>query len=247
MDPFQGRRWVIILIIFFMGMLFLVRLLYIQVLGDKWIVRANNITHSEKVIKPSRGLIYDRNGKLLVTASQVYDIWVTPREIRKIDTLELCKVLALTREEFDKKLLKARNYAPYKASLFLEGVPSEDYGRMVTKLNHYSGFETKINTQRGYPHDVGAHILGYIRKISGKQFKKDQSEEGENYYIMDDYIGITGLEKVYEKELRGERGSLGYLKDRLGNKKPRLKLNLLKKAATCTVQSIWICKLLENN
>jgi len=224
MDPYQGRRWVIILIIAFMGGIFLVRLLYIQVLDDKWIVRAENITHSEKVIKPSRGLIYDRNGKLLVTASQVYDIWVTPREIREIDTLELCHVLALTREEFDEKLLKARNYASYKASLFLEGVSSEDYGRMVTRLNHYKGFETKINTQRGYPHDVGSHLLGYIRKISGKQFEKDQSEEGENYYIMDDYIGITGLEKVYEKELRGERGTLGYLKDRLGNQKTEVEV-----------------------
>ncbi len=222
MDPNQGRRWVIILIIFFIGVIFLVRLLYIQVLDDKWIVRANNITHSQKIIKPSRGLIYDRNGELLVTASQVYDIWVTPREIGTIDTLELCKTLALTKEEFDEKLLKARNYASYKASLFLEGVPSEDYGRMVTKLNHYDGFETKINTQRGYPHDVGAHLLGYIRKISDKQFEKDQSEKGEHYYIMDDYIGITGLEKVYEKELRGERGSLGYLKDRLGNKKTEI-------------------------
>jgi len=228
MDPYQGRRWVIILIIIFIGAIFIVRLFYIQVLDDKWIVRAENITYSEKVIKPSRGLIYDRNGKLLVTASQVYDIWVTPREIRKVDTAELCEVLALTREEFDEKLLKARDYASYKASLFLEGVSNEDYGRMVTRLNHYSGFETKINTQRGYPHDVGAHVLGYIRKISGKQFEKDQSEEGENYYIMDDYIGITGLEKVYEKELRGERGSLGYLKDRLGNQKTELKTKLAK-------------------
>lgn len=228
MDPYQGRRWVIILIIIFIGAIFIVRLFYIQVLDDKWIVRAENITYSEKVIKPSRGLIYDRNGKLLVTASQVYDIWVTPREIRKVDTAELCEVLALTREEFDEKLLKARDYASYKASLFLEGVSNEDYGRMVTRLNHYSGFETKINTQRGYPHDVGAHVLGYIRKISGKQFEKGQSEEGENYYIMDDYIGITGLEKVYEKELRGERGSLGYLKDRLGNQKTELKTKLAK-------------------
>jgi len=228
MDPFQGRRWVIVLIITFIGIIFITRLLYIQVLDDKWIVRAENITHSQRVIKPSRGLIYDRNGELLVTASQVYDIWVTPREIGKIDTLELCRVLDLSKEDFDKRLKKARNYAPYKASVFLEGVSKEDYGKMITKLNHYKGFETKINTQRGYPHDVGAHILGYIRKISAEKYKKDQ-EEGEKYYMMDDYIGVTGLEKVYEKELRGERGALNYLRDRLGNEKTKIEIEHAKK------------------
>ena len=221
MDPYQGRRWVIILIMLFMGIIFISRLLYIQVLDDKWIERAEKITHSQKVIKPSRGLIYDRNGKLLVIANQVYDIWVTPNKIGKIDTLELCDVLGLTRTDFDKRLKKARNYAPYKASVFIEGVSQEDYGAIITRLKHYQGFETKKNTQRGYPHDIGGHIFGYIRKISAKQYAKDQQKEVP-YYLMDDYIGITGLEKTYENELRGKKGTLKYLRDRLGNKTTEL-------------------------
>lgn len=221
MDPFQGRRWVIILIILFIGIIFITRLLYIQVLDDKWISRAEKITHSQKVIKPSRGLIYDRNGELLVIANPVYDIWTIPREIGKIDTLELCNVLNITKDDFDKRIKKARNYASYKASIFLEGVSQEDYGSMITRLKHYKGFETKKNTQRGYPHDIAGHILGYIRKISAAQYAKDQQKESP-YYLMDDYIGITGLERTYEAELRGKRGTLEYLRDRLGNETTEL-------------------------
>lgn len=221
MDPFQGRRWVIILIILFIGIIFITRLLYIQVLDDKWISRAEKITHSQKVIKPSRGLIYDRNGELLVIANPVYDIWTTPREIGEIDTLELCNVLSITKDDFDKRIKKARNYASYKASIFLEGVSQEDYGSMITRLKHYKGFETKKNTQRGYPHDIAGHILGYIRKISAAQYAKDQQKESP-YYLMDDYIGITGLERTYEVELRGKRGTLEYLRDRLGNETTEL-------------------------
>ena len=224
MNPNQGRRWVIVLIMLFIAFIFILRLLYIQVLDDKWSKRAESITNSQEVIKPARGLIYDRNGKLLVVASQVYDIWVTPRKIGKIDTLELCDILGLSREEFDKRLQKARNYASYKASVFMEGVSSSDFAKMITKLQRYKGFEVKVNTQRGYPADVGAHFLGYIRKISAEKYKKNK-EDGNDYYLMDDYIGITGLEKVYEEELRGKRGKVKYLKDRLGNKKTELDID----------------------
>jgi penicillin-binding protein 2 len=224
MDPYQSRRWVIILIILFIGVIFLSRLFYIQVIDSKWIDRAQSITHSRKIIKPSRGLIYDRNGELLVIAKQVYDIWTTPKDIGEVDTLELCEVLGITKADFDKRLKKARNYAPYKASVFIEGISQEDYGSIITKLKHYKGFETKKNTQRGYPHDIAAHILGYIRKISAEQYAKDKLKE-EPYYLMDDYIGITGLERTYEKELRGKRGALEYLRDRLGNEATELSTN----------------------
>ena len=93
MDPFQGRRWVIILILILIGLVFIFRLLFIQVLDTKWKDRAKNITLSEKSIQPPRGLIYDRNGKLLVSANQVYDIMVTPRDIGQIDYAEYLEKL----------------------------------------------------------------------------------------------------------------------------------------------------------
>ncbi len=218
MDPFQNRRWVIILTIFTIGVIFIVRLLYIQVLDDKWSKRSEEITHSEKSLKPSRGLIYDRNGKLLVEASQVYDIYVFPDEIGEVDTNELANFFDLTREEFDTKLNKAIAYASYKPSIFIEGMNKEDYSKIAFQLPSKKGFHEERNTQRGYPEHVAAHVLGYIGIINEKEYLADKASE-EPYYKMTDYIGKTGIELVYEKELRGRRGVVSYLKDRLGNEK----------------------------
>ena len=96
MDPYQNRRWVIIMIILLTGVVFIFRLFFLQVVNDKWKNRAHDISYSEKNIYPPRGLIYDRNGKLLVSANQVYDIMITPKEIGKNDTLKICKTFELT-------------------------------------------------------------------------------------------------------------------------------------------------------
>ena len=142
MDPFQGRRWVIILIVILIGMVFIFRLLFVQVIDPKWKNRAKVITLTEKSIQPPRGLIYDRNGKLLVSANQVYDIMVTPKEIGKIDTLALCSLLGISKSQFDDKIIEASSgyNVSYKASLFIEGMYKEDYAKISTALKKYSGF-----------------------------------------------------------------------------------------------------------
>ncbi len=221
MDPYQNRRWVIILSIIAVSIVLVVRLMYLQVLDDKWANRSEEITHSEKSLKPSRGLIYDRNGVLLVEASQVYDIYVTPDEIGETDTAELCKLFSLTREEFDKKLEKANNYASYKSSIFIEGMHKDDYGKIANILPEVNGFHEERNTQRGYPEHVAAHVLGYIGIISKEEYEADKHSD-DPYYTMNDYVGKSGIELIYEKELRGERGKVSYLKDNLGNEKEDL-------------------------
>lgn len=221
MDPYQNRRWVIILSIITVSIVMIVRLLYLQVLNDKWANRSEEITHSEKSLKPSRGLIYDRNGVLLVEASQVYDIYVTPDEIGETDTAQLCEVFDLTRKEFDKRLEKASNYASYKASIFIEGMHKDDYAKIAHILPDIDGFYEERNTQRGYPEHVAAHVLGYIGIISKEEYEADKSSD-DPYYTMNDYIGKSGIELIYEEELRGERGKVSYLKDRLGNEKEDL-------------------------
>lgn len=221
MDPFQNRRWVIILSIIAVAIVMVVRLLYLQVLNDKWANRSEEITHSEKSLKPSRGLIYDRNGILLVEASQVYDIYVTPDEIGEVDTAKLCEIFDLTREEFDAKIEKANNYASYKASVFIEGMHKDDYAKISHYLPEIKGFYEERNTQRGYPEHIAAHVLGYIGIISKEEYEEDKNSTNP-YYSMNDYIGKSGIELIYEKELRGERGKVSYLKDRLGNEKEDL-------------------------
>lgn len=221
MDPYQNRRWVIILSIIAVGIVMIVRLLYLQVLNDKWADRSEEITHSEKSLKPSRGLIYDRNGVLLVEASQVYDIYVTPKDIGEVDTNELCAVFDLTREEFDKKLDKALAYASYKPSVFIEGMHKNDFAKIAHSLPDIAGFFEERNTQRGYPEHVASHVLGYIGIISKEEYEEDKSS-ADPYYTMNDYVGKSGIELIYEEDLRGERGMVSYLKDRLGNEKEDL-------------------------
>lgn len=221
MDPFQNRRWVIILAILTVGIVMVVRLLFLQVFDDKWADRSEEITHSEKSLKPSRGLIYDRNGVLLVEASQVYDIYVTPNEIGETDTAQICQIFDLTREEFDKKMAKANNYASYKPSIFIEGMHKNDYAKIAHYLPDLPGFFEERNTQRGYPEHIAAHVLGYIGIINKEEYEADKSSESP-YYKMNDYIGKSGIELIYEKELRGQRGRVSYLKDRLGNEKEDL-------------------------
>ena len=225
MDPYQGRRWVIILILILIGLIFIFRLLFVQVFNTKWSDRAHVITHSEKSIQPPRGLIYDRNGLLLVSANQVYDIMVTPREIGEIDTVELCKLFAISKNKFDDKIKRATSgyNVSYKASLFIEGMAKDDYAKISTGLRKYKGFSTIRSSERGYPMHNAAHILGYIRKISKKQYETHKQDE--EPYFKNDYIGITGLESVYENELRGKRGKVYYLQDYKGNKKEKIEEN----------------------
>lgn len=225
MDPFQNRRWVIILILLLIGLVFVFRLLFIQVLDPKWKDRARRITHTEKSIQPPRGLIYDRNGKLLVSANQVYDIMITPREIGEIDTLALCTLFSITKEQFDQKIIAATSgyNVSYKASLFIEGMSKESYAKISNGLKKYNGFEALRSSERGYPFHNAAHILGYIRKISKKQY--DSHKQDKEPYHKNDYIGITGLEKVYENQLRGKRGKIFYLQDYKGNKKEKIEEN----------------------
>ena len=111
---------------------FIFRLLFVQVIDPKWKNRAKVITLTEKSIQPPRGLIYDRNGKLLVSANQVYDIMVTPKEIGKIDTLALCSLLGISKSQFDDKIIEASSgyNVSYKASLFIEGMYKEDYAKI---------------------------------------------------------------------------------------------------------------------
>ncbi len=219
MDPFQNRRWVIIIIIIIIGIVFGFRLLFIQVVDDKWKTRAWDIIHKEISIEPPRGLIYDRNDKLLVGANQVYDIMVTPKLIGEIDTLKLCSLFKISKKEFDLKIKKASTgyNVVYKPSLFIGGMSKEEYTSMSPILKQYNGYVAILNTNRGYPEHIASHVLGYIRKISNKQYKEYKNSE--NPYTINDYIGITGIEKVYENELRGYRGKEHYLQDYVGNQK----------------------------
>ena len=226
MDPFQNRRWVIILIVLSISLIFSIRLLYIQVINKEWAKRAEQISYLKENLQPPRGFIYDRNNELLVGAENIYDIYILPIKIKEEDSLKICEIFKLTMEELrDKIHIASSGYnAPYKPSVMFESLSKEEFAKIAPLLSKVEALEGKVKTDRGYPLATGAHLLGYIRRISQQQLDRFRAN-GDLFYSKNDFIGITGLENIYEKELRGERGDANYLRDYAGNKVETLDKN----------------------
>ncbi len=197
---YADRRFVIIGIIITIAIIFILRLFYIQVINDKYTLSANNNVLRYVTEYPARGLIYDRKGKLLVYNEAAYDLMVIPKEIKNLDTVDLCSAISITKEEFIKRIKKLRKYSIYKPSVFEKQISTETYGMLQEKLYKMDGFYVQTRTLRKYPIPTAAHVLGYIGEVTENVAAKN------NYYSPGDYIGITGIEQSYEKELRGTKG-----------------------------------------
>lgn len=169
-----------------------------------------------KVQYPSRGAIYDRNGKLLVFNQPAYDITFVPREVEALDTLDFCKALGITREQFDERMKDVRNrrknpgYSKYTHQTFMTQLSAEECGVFQEKLFKYPGFYIQRRTIRQYAYNAAGHALGDIGEVSMRDIEKD------DYYGRGDYIGKQGIEKSYEKYLRGEKGVEVLLRDAHG-------------------------------
>ena len=219
MDPFKNRRWVIILIIISIGVIFSFRLLYIQIINNEWSERAEKISLSSENIQPPRGFIYDRNNKLLVGAATLYDLYILPIALRKKDTSLICDLFKISKNELEEILYNASHgyNVPYKASIFISSITQLEHAKISPFLGQIPAIFAKSKIDRGYPSTIASHLLGYIRRIDENQYKIAR-KSGDFFYSKNDFIGITGLENQYEKHLRGERGSINYLKDYAGNK-----------------------------
>ncbi|HNW52721.1 MAG TPA: penicillin-binding protein 2 [Bacteroidales bacterium] len=197
---YADRKIVIISIFLFIGFIYIVRLFYIQVIDKSYTLSANNNVLRYVTQFPARGLIYDRNGKLLLYNEAVYDLMVIPRQVKDLDTAELCRLLEITPEGFIERMKRARDYSPILASAFEKQISKETYGYIEEKLYRFRGFFVQPRTLRKYPMSIGAHLLGYIGEVTPAQIEKN------TYYKQGDYIGISGIERAYEKQLRGIKG-----------------------------------------
>jgi penicillin-binding protein 2 len=195
-----NRKFVIIGIFLLVGIIFLVRLFFVQMVADKYILSANNNVLRYITQYPARGLIYDRYGKLLVFNEPAYDLMVIPKQVKNIDTAELCRLLWLTPAEFSERLERARSYSPYRPSIFESQITRENYGYLEEKMFRFPGFFVQPRTLRKYTYPIAAHSLGYIGEVSPDIIEDDP------YYKSGDYIGISGIEKSYESVLRGKKG-----------------------------------------
>ncbi len=208
MDRYENRKIVILAIILIVGLVFIGRLFYIQVIDRSYKLSADNQALAHVTIYPSRGIIFDRNGKILVYNQAAYDMMVVPKDIDPgMDTNAFCSLLQITREEFEEKIGKARKYSGYRASIFEKQISADDWVVISEQLYRFPGFYGQKRHLRKYPEAVAPHILGYVGEVNENDIKKDP------YYKMGDYIGISGLEKYYEKSLRGVRGVKVFTRD----------------------------------
>ncbi|MBP7390197.1 MAG: penicillin-binding protein 2, partial [Chitinophagales bacterium] len=203
-DLFKNRYQVMQIIILSFAGLFLLRLFYLQVIDTKYDALAKNNAIKELDIYPTRGLVYDRKGELIVYNESIYDLMVVPRQAKKVDTVKLCELLNITREEFLKKaadMKKQRGYSSYKPNAFIKQLSLKDYSRLQEFLHLFPGYYGQVRSVRKYPQRVAATILGDIGEVSERQI-----DSSYGYYKPGDYVGKSGIEKVYEKELGGKRG-----------------------------------------
>jgi penicillin-binding protein 2 len=207
MNLYDNRRYVFIVFTILIGLVFIIRLFFLQVVNTSYKVSAENNSQSHVVMYPARGLIYDRNEELLVSNQAAYDIMVVPLNVREFDSTEFCSVLGITNENLRERLQRAKNYSYRASSVFMKQVSFDIAAVFQEKMYKYPGFSLQTRTLRKYTRPVASHILGYIGEVDKRIL------EANDYYAMGDYIGILGIEKTYEEILRGEKGLKIYLKD----------------------------------
>lgn len=199
-STYSNRRYIINIGILLIGIIFVFRLFYLQIIDDSYKRSAQSNALRPITEFPARGLVYDRNGKILVYNEATYDLMVVPQRVIDVDTSNLCDLLGITNEEYETQLKKAQKYSMYAPSIFERDISVETYGYIQEKLYKFPGFYVQPRTVRKYPLAIAAHLLGYIGEVSPEMIEKD------SYYKPGDYVGISGIEKSYEKELRGVKG-----------------------------------------
>ena len=199
----ENRRFVIIGFFAIIGLIYLSRLFYLQVLDESYSIVSSSNSIKRVIEIPFRGQIYDRTGKLIVYNTPVYDLLVTPYKARVDDTLRFCSVLGIERRDFDSLMAAASAYSRFKPSIFLRQLSKEDFASIQDIMVDYSGFQFAKSSLRTYTAPTLANTLGYVSEITKGQLEKQE----EPYYRQSDYIGQSGIEKIYENELRGKRGT----------------------------------------
>lgn len=212
-----SRKYVLIGATVFIVLCYIIRLFSIQILSDDYKKNADSNALMERTIYPSRGNIYDRNGKLLVYNQPIYDILMVMNEVPKyLDTLDLCRSLGITPEYYVKRLKEMKNralnpgYSRYTEQVFMSQLSSEEYSAFKEKMFRFPGFSARRRSTRQYTYPSAALLLGDIGEVSKKEMERD------DYYSRGDYIGKQGVENYYEKALRGIKGMQILLRDAHG-------------------------------
>ncbi|MBP6312654.1 MAG: penicillin-binding protein 2 [Flavobacteriales bacterium] len=213
----ESRKYVLIAGVLFISCVFILRLFWIQVVDGKWQAAAANMAERKMTVFPSRGLIFDRNEKLLVANTPVYDLMVVPKEVKPFDTLAFCAMIGVPVDDLRLRLAEATKYSKYKPSVMEKQIPADQFATISVHLHKYPGFYGQSRTLRTYPPHAAAHLLGYLSEVNARKVEEDP------YYKSGDVIGVGGLESYYETSLRGKRGVSYVLMDVHNNMKGSFK------------------------
>lgn len=218
---FERRKYVIGGVAIVIIAVYVVRLLTLQLLSDDYRIRAESNALRKDVLYPSRGLIMDRKGRLLVYNEPSYDIMVTMQEQHGIDTLDFCETIGITRDFYVERMAEIKDskrnpgYSRHTPQLFLSQIPAEEFSVFREKLFRFKGFSIQKRSVRKYTSGLAAHILGDVGEVSPTDIEEN------DYYRAGDYIGKLGIERSYEETLRGEKGVHIILRDVHGRSQGR--------------------------
>ena len=213
---YENRKFVVVGVVIAIVLIYIVRLFNLQILSEEYKDYADSNAFLNKTVYPSRGVMYDRTGKLLVSNQPAYDVMVCMRKIKDLDTLAFCQSLGITREFFDKRMADVKNrrlnpgYSSYTDQLFLSQLTAEDFAMFQEQLYKFEGFSIQRRAIRQYNYPVAGHLFGDLGEVSKKNIADD------DYYVQGDFIGKQGIESYYEKQLRGEKGKEVLLRDAYG-------------------------------
>ena len=212
----EKRKYVIGGFIALIALIYLVRLFDLQINDSRYKQSADSNAFLKKTVYPSRGLIYDRNGELVVFNQPAYDVMLIPRDVQPFDTLDFCATLNITPEQLRKRFADMRDkrlnpgYSSYTPQKLITQLSSQDYGRLQEKLYRFPGFFIQKRILRQYNHATAANVLGNIREVNADDVERD------DYYSPGDYTGDLGVEKSYEPYLRGHKGVEILIRDARG-------------------------------
>ncbi|MBR2165135.1 MAG: penicillin-binding protein 2 [Paludibacteraceae bacterium] len=216
-DQYYRRRYVISGIAIVIVCMYIVRLFYLQVIDKSTAGQADSNALVKQTIYPSRGLIYDRNGELLVFNQPIYEITLTMRDMGKEwDTIAFCRCLNIQRKEFDERIQeikdkrKNRGYSRWTPQVFMNQLKKEDIATLQESLFQFPGVQIQKRTLRDYTYKAAAHVLGSVGEVNQNDIDRD------DYYARGDYSGRDGLERTYEKQLRGDKGVEVLMRDSKG-------------------------------
>lgn len=213
---FDNRKYVFVFIFILIGILYTFKLFYMQVIDDTWKLRAQQIAEKRREITPPRAVVFDRNGKKIISNKTYYDLMMVEDNIEHLDTVAFAKLIGWTVEEVRnrfKEIVKGEgvyynkhsgkttsNYQSQRAYPFMKELTADEISNIAPHLDDYPGFYEEVNSMRNYPYASGANILGYLAEATQEEIDVDK------FYTPGSKIGRSGIEKYYEKEFRGKKG-----------------------------------------